>query len=292
LLTAPLIPVFFVWLALRGGIGRAALFAAGAVVGLGPAIWYLIATPHQFFFDVVGFHLYYRQAEWSGWFSHDLEVVTAWIDSGQGLVVVALALAGAVMGRKRPELQLCAWLAGTSCIYVSTTHPTFAQYFTVALPFAAILAAAALGELFKQYPQRWPGFALAGLMAAMLLRTLLQQGGNMSWADLTKVAQAVTDVLKPGEALDADEHIYLLTGRMPPPGMEWNSSHKIALPLAQAEPLHVLPQAELDKQIKAGHFAVVESCDEDEVKRLGLNDLYAKKKTIGSCFVFHDFKNR
>jgi hypothetical protein len=134
--------------------------------------------------------------------------------------------------------------------------------------------------------------AITGLMAAMLLRTVLQQGGNMSWADLTKVAQAVTDVLKPGDKLDADEHIYLLAGRMPPPGMEWNSSHKISLPLAQAQALHVLPQAELDKQIGRGDFAVIESCDEDEVKRLELDDLYAHKKQIGTCFVFHEFKTR
>jgi hypothetical protein len=206
-------------------------------------------------------------------------------------MVVTLAVAGAVIARRRPETQLCAGIAGAYCVFLMATHPTFAQYFTLALPFAAILAAAALEELFRHYPRQWPAAALAGLMAAMLIRTVSLQGGNMSWADLTNVAREVTGVLKPGDALDADEHIYLLTGRMPPPGMEWNSSHKITLPPAEAEALHVLPQPELDKKVKRGDFGVIESCDEDEVKRLELEKLYAQKKQIGSCFVFHQFKS-
>ena len=292
LLTAPLGPVLFVWLIFRGGFQRVALFVAGALVGLFPVLWYLTIAPKQFWFDVVGFHLYYRQVDWSGWFLHDLEVLTGWLDSGQGMLMFVLVAAGAAMGRKRRGIALCSWIVAAYCLYLSTTHPTFAQYFTVALPFAAILASACLQELYERYPQRWPPVLVAALMTAMLARTVWQQAANMSWANLETVAAEVRKALHPGDKLYADEHIYVLTGAMPPPGMEWGGSHKIAMPADRARLYHVLTQAELDKQVKRGDFAVVESCDEDEVKRLGLGNLYGQSKQIGDCFVFHELKAR
>jgi len=291
LLTAPLGIVLFLWLIFRGGVRRVGAYVAGVLVGLVPVLWYLAIAPKQFWFDVVGFHLYYRQVDWSGWFLHDLEVLTGWLDSGQGMLMFVLVAAGVVMGRKRREIALCSWLVAAYCLYLSTTHPTFAQYFTVALPFAAILAAGCLQELYERYPRRWPAALVAGLMAAMLARTVWQQAANMSWANLETVASEVRRVIHPGDKLYADEHIYVLTGAMPPPGMEWGSSHKIAMPADQARMYHVLPQAELDKQVKRGDFGVIESCDEDEVKRLGLSDLYGQSKQIGDCFVFHELKS-
>ena len=291
LLTAPLGLTLFVWLAFRNA-RKAAAFVLGALVGLSPILWYLAIAPKQLWFEVVGFHLYYRQVDWSGWFLHDLEVLTGWLDSGQGMLTIMLAGAGIVLGRKRREIVLCSWIAIAYTLYLSATHPTFAQYFTVALPFSAILAAACLQELDERRPQRWPAYVVTGLMAAMMGRTLWQQAANMSWANLETVAAEVRRALRPGDTLYADEHIYVLTGVMPPAGMEWGSSHKIAMPLDQAHLYHVLPQAELDILVKRGGFAVAESCDEDEVKRLGLADLYKQSKQIGDCFVFHELKAR
>jgi hypothetical protein len=286
LLMAPLGPVLFVASVRRGGLR----FAFGALVGLIPVCWYLALTPHAFLFDVVGFHIYYRAEGWGNSLSHDLEVVSGWLDAGQGMMIVTLAAAGAVWGRANREIRLCAAVAIAECLFLSVAHPTFAQYFSMVVPFAAMLAAVALQRFYEHYPRQWPAATLGCLMLVMLTRTLAQQTDKMSWGDLAKVSQAVRAVLKPSDTLYADEHIYLLTGRMPPSGLEWNGNHKIDMPLAQARPLHVLPQAELDKEVKRGDFSVFESCEEDDVKRLGVEDLYAKKQQIGSCFVFHDLK--
>jgi len=62
------------------------------------------------------------------------------------------------------------------------------------------------------------------------------------------------------------------------------------LPSVEACYFHVLTQAELDRQIKAGDFALLQTCDEDLVNRLGLDEIYGSKQTIGDCFVFREVK--
>lgn len=288
LLTAPLGLVLFVWFARRSALR----FTAGALLGLSPVFWYLLFAPRAFVFDVIGFHIYFRNTDWGDWISHDLEVLTSWIDSGQGILLVTLAGLGSWFGLKNPEIRLCASIAAALCLFLTTAHPTFAQYFSLAVPFAAIPAALAMQEFYARCPKRLPAFALACVMAAMLTRTLAQQTEKMSWGDLAQVEQAVERSAETADTLYADEHIYLLTGRMPPSGMEWVGNHKIDLPADRARALHVLPQAELDAQVKRGDFSVFQSCEEDDVKRLEVENLYRRKKEIGSCFVFYDLKTR
>jgi hypothetical protein len=290
LLTAPLGPVLFVWIAIQTGWRRAGAYVLGAAFGLSPVIWWLARDPKQFIFDVAGFHIYYRNVDWSDWAGHDVGILTGWLDSAPGLLVVALALTGAIVGRRRRDVVLCSWIVGVWCIYLATTHPTFAQYFTVIMPFAAILASAALGELYDRYPHRWPLEVIAALVIAVAGRTVWMERSDMSWANLIPVAKAVAELTPQGATLYADEAIYLLAGRMPPPGMEWGSSHKIEMPLDKARPLHVLPQSELDKEVKGRQFPVLETCDDDDVDRLGLTGLYGYKKQIGGCSVFWGLK--
>jgi hypothetical protein len=53
--------------------------------------------------------------------------------------------------------------------------------------------------------------------------------------------------------------------------------------------LHLIPQAELDRQVKAGAFSTLETCaDEDDVKERGYAKLYAKSAPAGECTVFWD----
>jgi len=277
LLAVPIGPVLFI------RMRRRPAFLAGALLGLSPVLWALATAPHQFVFDVVGFHVYYRQVQWSGWVSHDAGVLTSWLDSGTGLMLVGLAIAGACVGRARPDIRLCAWVVGVAAAYIATAHPTFPQYFTVAIPFAAVLTSAAL----EKVSGRWPVVALSLLMVAALAREIWQEHGDFSWAILAPVIAKVKQVTAPGARVLADEHIYLMAGIMPPEGLEWSSGHKIEMPMDQARPLHVLPQSELDKQIKNRMFDVLETCEESDVKRLVLRALYKSTEQIGDdCFVF------
>jgi hypothetical protein len=290
LLTAPLGPVIFVWLLFQRNGRRVAAYLAGAVVGLSPAILAFWLWRRQFLFGVVDFQLHYRQLDWDGWFVHDLEIVTGFLSSLQGTILLGLALAGILVSRGRKDLTLCCWIAAVSTLYLAATHPTFPQYFIVEVPFAAILAAAGLQALFDRYPRRWPALVAAGLTAASFGRQQWEERDDTSWADLTEVAKTVSSVLKPGTRLYAEEQIYLLTGRTPPPGMEWTGSHKIRMRLGQAEPFHVLPQPEVDRQIRHGDFPVLETCEAADVSRLGLETLYREEKKVRDCFVFSDFK--
>ena len=283
-------PVLFVWLAMQGGWRRAVAYAAGAAAGLSPVILALIHDYRQFFFDVATYHMKFRQVDWDGWFGHDLNVLTGFLDSVQGLILVSLVAAGAMVARGRRDLLLCASVLAFSSVYLATAHPTFAQYFVVEIPFAAVLAAAGLEELYERYPRRWPAGAVAALMILTAARAVAGEGDDMSWADLQPVADAVAKLTTPQTRLYADDPIYFLTGRMPPPGMEWGSGHKVDLPSVEACYFHVLTQAELDRQIKAGDFALLQTCDEDLVNRLGLDEIYGSKQTIGDCFVFREVK--
>jgi hypothetical protein len=132
---------------------------------------------------------------------------------------------------------------------------------------------------------------VAAVAIAIAARTVWTDRSDMSWATLIPVAQAVKIVDPPTTPMFADEAIYLLSGRMPPPGLEWGSSHKIEMPLDKARPLHVMPQSELDKEVKGRAFGVVETCDDDEATRLGLAAIYSQKKEMGECSVFWGLKN-
>ena len=53
----------------------------------------------------------------------------------------------------------------------------------------------------------------------------------------------------------SDEPIYFITRRPPPSGMELADSHKLEFPPARAPvPLHLVPNSEVIRQIKAGRF--------------------------------------
>lgn len=292
LLTAVLGPALFVWLVAQGGWRRGVAYAAGALAGLSSVILALLQWRRQFIFDVLDYHVHYRQVDWDGWFTHDLQILTGFLDSVQGAMLLGLVVAGMFAARKRRELMLCVWILAFSTAYLATTHPTFPQYFIVEIPFAAILAAAGLEELFENYPRRWPVWLVAGLMIATLGRSIWDEWDDTAWSDLTPVAAAVDQAMGPNTRLYAGEQIYLLTGRIPPPGLEWSSGHKVDLPPVDACYFHVLPQAELDRQIKAGDFPLLETCEQDLDTRLNLDEVYASKKKIGDCFLFREVKKR
>jgi len=104
------------------------------------------------------------------------------------------------------------------------------------------------------------------------------------------MATKIDAVTPPDGMLLADEHIYFLTRRPPPSGMELADSHKLEFPPATAALFHLLPQSELDRNIKAGTYDTVETCevDDEDVHTLGLQRLYSEQMKVenSACTVF------
>ena len=301
LLTAPVAPVLLIWMLAvnRAGtrIARLTAFILGALAACIPVLWLLALSPRQVMFGVFQYHLFHREAEWSGALSHNLEVAMSWIDFGQALVMIALAAVGLLFVRRsdweqsdKRAFYLCGWLALALTVHVLTARPTFSRYFLFTVPFLAIPAAAGLcacGE--RMSPTGRVRAAVAAgccFMALGLAKRLYEGRDDMAWRDVEPVAVKVNEVTPPGAALYAEENIYFLTRRTPMTGLEYHDSHKLKLPPAEAAALHVIPRPELDQMIKAGAFSTVQSCSDDEIDRLAIAKLYTNKADISECVVF------
>ena len=113
------------------------------------------------------------------------------------------------------------------------------------------------------------------LVALGLAKLLYDDRDDYGWSDLEELAAQVEKVTPPGKTLYADEQIYFLLHRTPPSGHELHDSHKLEFPPERAALLHVIPQSVLDKQIQAGQFDTIASCQDEEwndARHLG--DLY------------------
>jgi len=176
-------------------------------------------------------------------------------------------------------------------VHISTAVPTFTRYYLLAVPFLAILAGAGLyavgGRLAAPDRPFWPALIVCLITGLCLARTLFEGRDDFSWHDAEKIAAKVKEVTPPQALLLADEPIYVVTRHAPPPGMELADSHKLDFPPAVAAALHVVPQAELDRRIKAKVYDTVETADDDEqIEKLGLRRLYAHSAEVGDAHVF------
>jgi hypothetical protein len=310
LLTAIVAPVLLLWIALYTARERrtlhAAAFVGGAVVAFVPLLLLFVQSPRRVVFGVLQYHMFYRRSEWPGATQHDLELLTSWINSPQALILAALALAGVWFVAKksgwdrarRGEFYLAGWIALALCLYLSTPHPTFVQYFMLPVPFLAILASLGLFGIAQQWSAGWPvcrriplwPVAVVGTILALgLARDLYDNRDDFSWPKMEQVAQKVNEVTAPGAPVYLDEMTYFLTGRIPPAGNEYESSHKLTLAPEFAQYVHIIPQAEFDRRIAGGEFATIESCDEaDWYQDRMLEQLYRQKAEINDCYVFWD----
>ena len=313
LLTAPVAPVLLIWLFLYNRAGKrlwkATAFIAGVLISFVPLLVLFMESPRQVIFGVIRYHLFYRQVKWSGAFLHNLQIYLSWVDT-QALILVALAIAGVLFIRRagnqttaplwdarlRSESLLCIWLVIGLSAYLVTVEPTFQRYFVFAIPFLAIpaltgLYAVGLRTDFRDRPQ-YLAAAVCLLMTLTLVRELPKDKSDYTWKDMEAIAKKVNQVTPPGAPLYADEHIYFLTGRTPPSGMEYDDSHKLdLLSPTEAALMHVIRQTDLDREVKAGKFATAQTCDsDDEINRLGLPDIYRQKDEIADCTVFWDGK--
>jgi hypothetical protein len=305
LLSAAAAPVLLVWMLFYNRAGRRwtklIAFSIGTAVPFAPVFWLLWLGPRQTWFNVFQYHAFFRTLYWPETTRHDLEILTSWIDSGQGLVLGLLAVFGLLYVVRRSswpralkaEFYLCAWLAAALSAWVGRAHPTFARYFLLTVPFLAILAVAGLYAIASRVlgPDRplWPVLLVSVLFALGLGKSLYERR-DMNWSVYQRLASKVEEVTPRNAPLLANEPIYFLTRRTPPPGLELYYSHKVNLPPAEAALMHIITAAEVKRQVQSGMFATAYSCDADEIDAYGLEELYKQRVDMGDCAIFWDWK--
>lgn len=312
-LSAPVCPVLAIWMIVANRAGnrwaKLAAFAGAALIPMLPVAWLFVQGPQQTFFNIIQYNLVYRQVEWSGAIAHDIfDVLLSWVTSAQALLLGLIALAGVLFIRfptdwtgerwekeERAEFYLCGWLALALGIQISSAHPTFARYYLFAIPFLVVLAAAGLYSLTTRLwrPDRplWPVLALTGIFSLELAKALQGRDSNINWRDLEKIAATADQVTPPGGIILSDEQIYFITRRPPPSGMELADSHKLEFPPERARALHLVPESEVIRQVKAGRFSTVVNCDKNyKLTDDDLLKLYAKHKEFeDTCNVYWNF---
>jgi hypothetical protein len=307
LLTAPIGPVLLLWILIFNQAGKRliklAAFLGGMLPPFFPVIWAFIQSPSQTLFGVFKYHFFYREVEWDGALSHNLELLTSWINSSRVLMLVLLGIWGLWYVIKhagwerleRAEIYLCAALAIVQAGYLSTIRPTFPQYFLLAVPFLGLLAS--LGYCFaisRLNPSGglWQSLGvLALLLLLMLSREIYDDRNDLNWYDFEKVAAKVAQVTPPGKAFLADEHVYFLTRRLPPPGMEYEDSHKLKLPVDLLAQMHIVGRAQLDGWIKSGLFSSIETDEEEKLEELGVSKLYKQKEKVVDSTIYWELAN-
>ena len=306
LLSAAAAPVLLFWMLYYNREGRRwktfAAFGLGVSLPFAPVFWLLARAPRQTWFNLFQYHAYFRRLYWPNPTRHDLEILTGWIDNGQALMLGLLALGGLVYvvrqsgwphGLKR-EFYLCAWLAAALSAEVGRAHPTFARYFLLTVPFAAILAVAglfAVSRAFETGRPLVPVLVVAMLFALGLGRRLYDGRDGDTWSKYERAAVKVNQVTAPNGELFAVEPVYFAMRRTPPPGYELTSyTHLVKLPPADAALLHILSEDEVKRQFQSGMFATAYTCDDDEIKDYGLKTLYKQSAEMDDCTVFWDRK--
>jgi hypothetical protein len=306
LLSAAAAPVLLVWMLFYNRAGRRwtklLAFGIGTAVPFAPVFWLFWLGPRQTWFNVVQYHAFFRTLYWPETTRHDLEILTSWIDSGQGLVLGLLAVSGLVYVVRRStwpralkaEFYLCAWLAAALSVWVGRAHPTFARYFLLTVPFLTILAVAGLyaivSRLFGPGHALWPALVVSVLFALGLGKSLYERRDLLNWSSYQRLANKVDQVTPRNALLFANEPIYFLTKRTPPPGFELFYSHKVNLPPAEAALMHVITDAEIKRQVQSGMFATAYSCDDGEIDDYGLEKLYQQHVDMDDCSIFWGWK--
>ncbi len=297
LLTAAAAPVFLVWIFWYNQAGRRWLkitaWCAGALVPFAPVFRLFAIGPAQTWFNLVQYHLHYRQFYWAEATRHDLDVLTSWIDSGAPLILGLLALFGVIYlvrtslweRQVKAEFYLCAWLAAGLSAELSRAHPTFSQYFLLIVPFVAVLAVAGLYAIVPDKIQ-WPVALLGVLFVLGLGRALYDDSDSSTWSVYQRLADRVEQVTAPDALVFADEPIYFLTKRTPPAGFELYYTHKLELPRDESALLHIIDRAEVRRRLLAEPFATAYSCDEDDIKYYGLKALYGQRADMEDCSIF------
>ena len=306
-------PVMLLWLLVYNQTGsriaKSVAFGAGHAVPFTPVLWFYLQKPREVLFTVFQFNYRYRAVGWADPTSHDIDVLSSWLVSAQASMLLVLAIAGIYFIHRRSgwprdvraEFYLCAWIPIIMGAHIGTAHPTFERYYLLTVPFLSIITVATLywfatalgpGENSVEKPF-WPVFLMAVFFALGLGRALyVDESDSYTWKDLEAVANKVNRVAPPGTPVWGEEHIYFLTRRPPPYGMEHENSHKeLHLSAEFLRALHILPRPEMEKMMRAGYYSSIAICeDSDRVDALDLPNVYLKSEEIGECTVYWDPK--
>ena len=136
----------------------------------------------------------------------------------------------------------------------------------------------------------WATAALTSLVAVSSGRGIYGQWeAHYNWSDIEPLARLTAQVTPPGAPLWADEPVYFLTRRDPPSGMEFAYSHAITtLPAERARQFHVLPLEEIRRQVEAGVYSTIETCEPEYVHSMELPKRYRRQAEFGNCAVYWD----
>jgi hypothetical protein len=307
LLAAPASPVLLIWMWLYNRVGnrwiKSAAFLCGATAAFIPVLVLFARGTHQVAFNILEFHTLYRRVSWPGATAHDLGVASDWINSSPDLLLVLLAVAGFFFIRKNgfdaprlAEFRLCLWLPLAFGAQNLLAHPTFPMYFVFMIPFLTVLAVVGFYAVAERLeytgsPQA-AAMVLAGITVVCLC-TSIYENYSYTWPELEEVANKVKQVTPKDAQLWAPEHIYFLSRWPVPTGMEHANAHKLQLSPVESGVLHVLPKAEVDRQIKAGAFFTAVVCeDDDQVNAMKEWKVYSQTAVIQDCTVFWQMEKR
>jgi hypothetical protein len=306
LLTAPVSPALLLWMLLcnRSGsrLWKLVAFVAGVIVAFVPVIRLFAMGPRQTWFAIVKYHLYYRQVAWDGAIRHDLETVAGLIDSPQALFLLLLALFGLLFvffrsgwdRARKQEFYLCLLVTIAETIHLSSAHPTFSRYFLLTTPFMSYLAGAGIyfaGTRLWGEDRPWlPVTLLCAIMTLGAAKAVYDSRDDIHWRDLEGIANKVAEVIPANRPMVADEAVFFLTHRLPPPGLAGRDSHKLTLAPAEADLLHVIMRPELEKQVQDGKYYAVEFCEDDDwFDAKHLTPIFKNHADVGDCSVYWDF---
>ncbi len=308
LLSATVAPVLFVWTLVRNRPGRRWVMGLAFVKGFAlpflPLLRLFVRSPWVVSFNIVQYHLRFRQVYWPHPFSHDLETLTAWISEPQSLLMGLLAIFGIVYiarrsqwdPERRSEFYLCGWLALAMAAELSFAHPTFPRYFCLLAPFLGILAVPGLYAVGSRVlaPERpfWPVLIITVISAGGLAQTLYAHRDYSTWPEYEDLARRLLAVTPPGKQMFTDEGVYFVAKRRPPRGMEFGYSHKLPLQLDELAKLHVTSEGELQLEVATGIFASAATCDSDNVATYGLEQAFEHKEDLHNCSVYWGWKAR
>ena len=301
LLSAPVGPVLLLWIFLQNRAGgrwrKAGGFVGGYALPFLPVLWLFAQSPWVVWFNLTGYHLYFRTLYWNHPLPHDIDVLTSWAADPLALFIGLLAI-GAVffLGNRsgwehtrRSEFYLCGWLAAALSLELVFGHPTFTRYFVVVAPFAGALAVPGLyavgSRVFAPDRPFWPVLVSVAIAVSVFGRTIPERHDVLTWPQNEDIARKLLQVTPPGQQAFTDGVTYFLMRRQPLPGMEFDYSHKISLPAARLAALHILPEAKLKQMVLDGRFASALSCDEED-KTYGFDKVFTQKAEVHDCLVY------
>jgi hypothetical protein len=138
----------------------------------------------------------------------------------------------------------------------------------------------------------WPTAILVGLLVLGYGRTLFDERDSTTWGEYEEISKKVNEVTPKNGAILADELVYFILKRNPPPGMEFSYSHNLQLPAAQEKLYHIISQKELDAEVKAGRFNTVQSCNDDKIDEMHLDQVFAHKEDVKDCSIYWGWKGK